>query len=76
MFGFGDNRLVYATCDYADRSEILRNRYRKMSRDYLQGRIDQYDNSDGIHHFPWIGQLFEPQEVRVIRSVLEEMLEE
>jgi len=73
---FGDNRLIHAACDYAEMSERFRSKYRRKSKDYLQGRIDQYDHSDGIHNFPLIGQLFEPQEVRIIRSVLEEKIEE
>jgi len=65
--------LINAACDYAERSERLRDNYRKKSQDYLQGRIDQH--SEGlIPNLPLVGRLFEPQEIMVMRSVLEEKL--
>ncbi|MBU1198309.1 MAG: hypothetical protein KKF46_04540 [Nanoarchaeota archaeon] len=65
--------FLIAVCDYAERSEKLRGKYRKMSQDYLQGRIDQYDKGF-IPNIPLVGRLFAPQEIDVMKSVLEEKI--
>tara|TARA_Y100000034_G_scaffold34689_1_gene42591 strand:- start:886 stop:1107 length:222 start_codon:yes stop_codon:yes gene_type:complete len=65
--------LINAACDYAERSERLREQYRTMSLDYLKGRIDQYDEGL-LPNLPLVGRLFIPQEIRVMKSVLEEKL--
>lgn len=63
--------LINAACDYAERSERLRENYRELSQDYLQGRIDQYDEGI-VPNIPLVGRFLESQEIRVMRSVLEE----
>lgn len=67
--------LINAACDYAERSERLRGNYRGMNQDYLQGRIDQHDEGL-VPNIPLVGRLFESQEIRVMRSVLEEKTRE
>lgn len=67
--------LINAACDYAERSERLRKQYIAMSKDYLKGRIDQYDEGL-LPNLPLVGRLFIPQEIRIMKSVLEEKLEE
>ena len=67
--------LINAACDYAERSKRLRKQYIAMSQDYLKGRIDQYDKGL-LPNLPLVGRLFMPQEIRVMKSVLEEKLEE
>jgi hypothetical protein len=67
--------LINAACDYAERSERLRSNYREMSQDYLQGRINQYDEGL-IPNIPLVGRVLEPQEIRIIRSVLEEKIKQ
>jgi hypothetical protein len=67
--------LINAACDYAKRSERLREQYKSMSTDYLKGRVDQY-NEGFLPNLPLIGRLFKPQEIRVMSSVLEEKLKE
>lgn len=72
---FGNNMLINMACNYAERSEGLREQYRAMSQDYLQGRIDQYKEGL-IPNIPLVSYIFEPQEIEVIKSVLEEKLQE
>ncbi|NQU78873.1 hypothetical protein HQ545_03830 [Candidatus Woesearchaeota archaeon] len=67
--------IINAACDYAERSERLRGNYRGMSQDYIQGRIDQYDEGF-TSNIPFIGHLLEPQEIKVMKSVLEEKIRE
>ncbi len=69
----GNNRMINAACDYAERSERLRKEYEMMSQDYLQGKIDQHDECF-ILNIPLIGRLLESQEIRVMRSVLEKKI--
>lgn len=68
------NTLANAACDYAEKEERLRGKCREMSEDYLQGRIDQYDESF-VSYLPF-GHLLEPQEIRIMKSVLEEKTRE
>ena len=69
------NQLVNAACEYAERSERLRVNYRKMSKDYLEGRIDQY--GEGLlPNIPLLGSILESREIRIMKSILEEKSKE
>ena len=68
------NQLVNAACEYAERSERLRENYGEMSKDYLEGRIDQYDEGL-LPNIPLLGSILESQEIRIMRSVLEDKTE-
>jgi len=63
--------MAYAISRYLEREERLREDCDGMSRNYLQGRIDQY-NESAIPNIPLVGRFFEPHEIRVMKSVLEE----
>ena len=67
------NGLVNSACNYAERSENLREKYWARSKEYLQGRLDQHDESS-LANIPFIGSFLESQKIRIMRSVLEEKI--